>query len=65
MAADAVGVPCRDVDEATCVPSVVSGEDWQLLEGELEPRFLQVCWEAIQARGCVVEADADGVLKVS
>ena len=37
------------MDGAPCVPLVVLGEEWQLLEGELESGFLQVCWEAIEA----------------
>ena len=40
VATDACGVPCRDVDVAACVPSVVSGEEEKLLEGELESGFL-------------------------
>ena len=40
VATDAFGVSCRDVDGAACVPSVVSGEEGKLFEGELELRFL-------------------------
>ena len=53
LAADAFGVPRGDLDGGVCLPSVVSGEEWQLLEGKMEPRFLQVFWEAIQAEGCL------------
>ena len=31
--------------------------------GELEPRLLQVCWEATRAEGCVAEVGTDGVLE--
>ena len=37
---DAFGVSCWDVDRAACVPSVASGEEGKLFEGELEWRFL-------------------------
>ena len=40
VATDAFGVPCGDVELAACVPSVVSGEEGKLLEGELELGFL-------------------------
>ena len=36
VATDAFAVSCGDVDRAACVPSVVSGEEGKLLEGELE-----------------------------
>ena len=40
VATDAFGVSCRDVDQAACVPSVVSGEEGKLFEGKLESGFL-------------------------
>ena len=40
VAKDAFGVSCGDVDPAACVPSVVSGEEEKLFEGELESSFL-------------------------
>ena len=40
VATDAFGVSCGDVDRAACVPSVVSGDEGKLFEGELESRFL-------------------------
>ena len=40
VATDAFGVSCGDVDPAACVPSVVSGEEGKLLEGELESGVL-------------------------
>ena len=51
VAADAFGVPGGDVDGAACLPSVVSAEEWQLLEGKLESGFLQAFWEAFGAKG--------------
>ena len=48
VATDAFGVSWI-VDRAACVPSVVSGEEGKLFEGELESGFLYVCWEAIRA----------------
>ena len=36
-----------------------------MLKGALEPQFLQVCWEAIRAKDCVVEGGTDGVLGAS
>ena len=36
VAADAFGVSCRGVDRAARIPSVVSGEEGKLFEGELE-----------------------------
>ena len=65
VAADAFGVPRGHVDGAACIPSVVSAEEWQLLEGELGPGFLQVCWEAICVKGYVVEGGTEGVLEAS
>ena len=59
MAADAFGVPPGDMEGAACIPSVVLGEEWQLLEGELEPGFLQVSCEALRAKGCVLEGGTD------
>ena len=50
MATDAFGVLRGDVERAGCVPSVITGEEGQLLEGELESGFLQVCWEVIRAK---------------
>ena len=50
VATDAIGVSCRDVDGAACVPSVVSGEEGKLFEGELKSGFLYVCSEAIRGR---------------
>ena len=40
VATDAFGVSCGDVDRAACVPSVVSGEEGKLFEGELDSGFL-------------------------
>ena len=40
VATDAFRVPYGDVDRAACVPSAVSGEEWKMLEGELESWFL-------------------------
>ena len=40
VATDAFRVPCGDVDRAVCVPSVVSGEEGKVFEGELESGFL-------------------------
>ena len=40
VAADAFGVSCGDVDRAARIPSVVSGEEGKLLEGELESGLL-------------------------
>ena len=40
VATDAFGVSCGDVDQAACVPSVVSGGEGKLFEGELELGFL-------------------------
>ena len=40
VAADAFGVPCGDVDRAARIPSVVSGEERKLFEGELESGLL-------------------------
>ena len=40
VATDACGVSCGDVDRAARIPSVVSGEEGKLFEGELEPGFL-------------------------
>ena len=40
VATDAFRVSCGDVDRAACVPSVVSGEEGKLFEGELESGFL-------------------------
>ena len=40
VATDAFRVSCGDVDQAVCVPSVVSGEEGKLFEGELESGFL-------------------------
>ena len=40
VATDALGVSCRDVDRAACIPSVVSGEEGKLFEGGLELWFL-------------------------
>ena len=40
VAADAFGVFCGDVDRAACIPSVVSGEEGKLFEGELESGLL-------------------------
>ena len=40
VATDALGVSCRDVDRAACVPSVLSGEEGKLFQGGLESRFL-------------------------
>ena len=40
VATDSFGVPCGDLDSAACVPSVVSGEEGKLLEGELQSVFL-------------------------
>ena len=65
MAADAFGVPCRDVDGAACLPAAVCVEEWQLFEGELEQGFLQLCCEALRAKGCVVEGSTDGVCEAS
>ena len=44
VATDAFGVPRGGADGAACVPSVVTGEEGQLLEGKLESEILQVCW---------------------
>ena len=40
VATDAFGVSCGDVDRAARIPSVVSGEEGKLFEGELESGFL-------------------------
>ena len=40
VAADAFGVSCGDVDRAARIPSVVSGEEGKLFEGELESGLL-------------------------
>ena len=40
VATDAFGVSCGDVDRAARIPSVVSGEEGKLFEGELEFEFL-------------------------
>ena len=42
-ATDAFGVSCGDLDRVARVPSVVSGEEGKLFEGELESGFLWVC----------------------
>ena len=65
VAADAFGVPRGDVDRAACLPSVVAVEEWQSLQGELEPELLQVCWEAIRAKGCILDGGGDGVPNAS
>ena len=39
VATDAFGVSCGDVDRAAWIPSVVSGEEEKLFEGELESGF--------------------------
>ena len=40
VATDAFGVSCGDVDRAACIPSVISGEQQKLCEGEVQSRFL-------------------------
>ena len=40
VATDAFGVSCGDLDRAARIPSVVSGEEGKLFEGELESGFL-------------------------
>ena len=40
VATDAFGVSSGDVDQAACVPSVVSGDERKVFEGELESGFL-------------------------
>ena len=40
VATDAFVVSCGDVDRAARIPSVVSGEEGKLFEGELESEFL-------------------------
>ena len=40
VAADAFGVSCGDVDRAARIPSVVSGEEGKVFEGELESGLL-------------------------
>ena len=40
VAADAFGVSCGDVDRAARIPSVVSGEEGKLFEGDLESGLL-------------------------
>ena len=40
VATDAFGVSCGDVDRAARIPSVVSGEEGKLFEGDLESGFL-------------------------
>ena len=40
VATDAFGVSCGNVDRAARIPSVVSGEEGKLFEGELESVFL-------------------------
>ena len=39
VATNAFGVSCGYVDRAACVPSVLSGEEGKLFEGELESGF--------------------------
>ena len=40
VSTEAFGVSFGDVDRAVCAPSVVSGEEGKLFEGELESGFL-------------------------
>ena len=40
VATDAFGVSGGNVDRAARIPSVVSGEEGKLFEGEFESRFL-------------------------